>query len=884
MDVLNEIKNLRLSPLLIVTVITTTALALPRSARGETTESSSSTAEMTSQTGESIATEFYENNENLFADASEIEASNLKNWSEIDSSTLQIASPEISLEAPAIARSTFEPQAIESLNANNTERQASSEESSFTVVAIEDNLVAEAIESPAISQFQDSSDFQRQTTDTEAIPALEETSPDEQPSAPPPESSEPPETPTLDAQPSTPEEAPTPPPASEAEPSAPEPSEPPETQSPTSPEEVPTPPPATETEPPTLEESPTSPPESSEPPETQSPTSPEESPSSETPPAEEARVLVAEVLISGANQELENLVYNTIRTEPGRTATRTQLQEDVNAIYATGYFANVRVTPEDTPLGVRVTFAVRMNPILQGVQIETVPDPDKQVLPAEVIQETFSEQYGKILNLRDLQDGIKQLNEWYSENGYDLAQVVGSPRVSNDGTVTLVIAEGLIEDISVRFFNEEDEPVDGKTRDFIVTREMELKPGDVFNRNTAQQDLQRVFGLGIFQDARLSFEPGSDPRKVVVNVDIVEGNTGSLAVGAGISSNSGFFGTLSYQEQNLGGNNQTLGAELQVGERELLFDVSFTDPWIGGDPFRTSYTINGFRRRSISLVYDGDDTSIRTANGDDSPRVVRTGGGITFVRPLAKDPYTKPEWRLSAGFQYQRVQIENADGDISPVSRPEDGSELLAFDSSGKDDLFIFSFGASRDLRDNPLQPTSGSVLRLSVDQTAPFGSGSILFTRLRGSYSYYLPVRWLNFDFDETSRGPQVLAFNVQAGTILGDLPPYEAFVIGGSNSVRGYAEGELGSGRSYVQATAEYRFPIISIVGGALFVDYGTTLGTGDNVPGSPSEVRGLPGSGLGYGVGVRIQSPVGPIRIDYGFNDRGDSRLHFGLGERF
>ena len=82
-------------------------------------------------------------------------------------------------------------------------------------------------------------------------------------------------------------------------------------------------------------------------------------------------------------------------------------------------------------------------------------------------------------------------------------------------------------------------------------------------------------------------------------------------------------------------------------------------------------------------------------------------------------------------------------------------------------------------------------------------------------------------------SDGPQALAFNVQAGTIIGDLPPYEAFVLGGTNFVRGFPDGEVGSGRSFVQATAEYRFPIFSVVGGALFFDYGTTLGTDDNVP---------------------------------------------------
>jgi outer membrane protein insertion porin family len=114
--------------------------------------------------------------------------------------------------------------------------------------------------------------------------------------------------------------------------------------------------------------------------------------------------------------------------------------------------------------------------------------------------------------------------------------------------------------------------------------------------------------------------------------------------------------------------------------------------------------------------------------------------------------------------------------------------------------------------------------------------------------------------------------------------LPPYEAFALGGANSVRGYDEGDLGAGRSFLEASVEYRFPIISFLGGALFLDAGTDLGTGEDVPGDPAGIRGKPGSGYGYGLGVRIQSPLGPIRIDYGINDTGDNQIHFGIGERF
>ncbi|WP_072620426.1 BamA/TamA family outer membrane protein [Spirulina major] len=607
-----------------------------------------------------------------------------------------------------------------------------------------------------------------------------------------------------------------------------------------------------------------------------------EGPAPEEPPtAPEPQVLVSEVIVTGPGltPELENLVYDTIDTQPGLTTTRTQLQDDVNAIFATGYFANVTQQPEDTPLGVRVTFNVDVNPVLREVVVQTLPaDDSDRVIPASLINDIFADDYNEVLNLRDLQLGIIRINEWYQENGYDLAQVVGNPQISPDGRVTLTLAEGVIERIQVRFIDEEEEVVEGRTRDFIVTREMKLASGGVFNRATAQEDLQRVFGLGLFEDVRLSFEPADDPAKVVVNVDVQESNTGSLAAGAGVSSASGFFGTASYQQQNLGGNNHTIGAELQVGTRELLFDLSFTDPWIAGDPYRTSYTVNMFRRRSISLIFDEGDPEIRLPDGD-RPRIVRTGGGIDFNRPLSPDPFSRAEWTVSAGFSYQGIDVRDSDGDISP--RDSLGN-LLSHTPNGQDTLVTLRLGAVRDRRNSFLEPTAGSLLRLGMEQTVPVGAGTILFNRLRASYSTYYPVDWLNFTNDPEA--PQALAFNLQGGTIIGDLPPYEAFSLGGANSVRGYKEGDVGSGRTYIQATAEYRFPILSFLGGAFFVDYGTDLGTGDNVPGNPAGVRGKPGDGLGYGVGVRIQSPLGPIRIDYGLNDQGDSRIHFGIGQRF
>ncbi|MCG6137282.1 MAG: BamA/TamA family outer membrane protein [Nostoc sp. LLA-1] len=615
----------------------------------------------------------------------------------------------------------------------------------------------------------------------------------------------------------------------------------------------------------------------------------------------EPRVLVSEVLVrpetGQLTPELENQVYNVIRTQPGRVTTRTQLQQDINAIFGTGFFANVQAVPEDTPLGVRVSFVVQPNPVLTRVEIQANPGTDvASVLPSNTVDEVFRAQYGSILNLRELQEGIKQLTQRYQDQGYVLANVIGSPQVSETGVVTLQVAEGVVENVRVRFRDREGqetdetgEPIRGRTQEYIITRELQLQPGQVFNRDVVQTDLQRVFGLGIFEDVNVSLDPGSDPSQVDVVVNVAERSTGSIAAGAGISSASGLFGTVSYQQQNLAGRNQRLGAEVQLGQRELLFDLRFTDPWIAGDPYRTSYTTNLFRRSSISLIFDGQDGDIRTFQiGDtdgegegDRPRVLRLGGGVTFTRPLSPNPYDRSEWTASAGLQYQRISTRDADGNVRPEGIVlRDGQTVgepipLSFSGQGEDDLLLVQLGAQRDLRNNPLQPTTGSFLRFGVDQSVPVGLGSIFLTRFRGSYSQYVPVNLTNF-----APGAQTLAFNLQGGTVLGDLPPYEAFTIGGSSSVRGYEEGALTSGRSYVQASVEYRFPVFSVVSGALFFDVGSDLGTTTR----PAEVLNKNGSGYGYGLGVRVQSPLGPIRIDYGINDDGDSRINFGIGERF
>ncbi len=616
-------------------------------------------------------------------------------------------------------------------------------------------------------------------------------------------------------------------------------------------------------------------------------TSPQtQTPATPTTPATgiEKQVLVSDIIIRSPkgtlDPALESKIRQVLTVKTGQPTNRAQLEQNLNAVRALGSFSAVEIIPEDTSKGVKLSFVVTTYGNLSKVQIRTLPASSSSVLSQAEIDEIFQSQYGKQLNAVELQAAIKKLNEFYQKQGYNLAQVADVEELSADGTLKLVIAEGIIEDVQVRFMTKEGllvddkkKPISGNTRPFIVTREAELKPGKIFNRATVERDLRRIYGLGIFDDVRVAFAPGTDPAKVVLQFNVIEKKTFSIVAGGGLSSTNGLFGSISYNQLNVGGNAQKIGAEVQLGTKDFIYDLNFSDPWIATDPNRTSYNANIFSRRSISSVFDGG----KTPPLGDVPRIVRQGAGITFNRPLNGDPFSDSAWRGSLGVQYQRVSVRDING--SAIVKQDSAGKDLSFSKTGEDDLLMLQLGLTRDLRNSFTQPSQGSLLKLGVDQSIPVGVGKISMTRARASFTNYTPVKLINL-----TPGAQSLVFNVQGGTILGDLPPYEAFSLGGPTSIRGYEEGDVGSGRSYVQASAEYRFPVISIVGIGIFADYGSDLGTGSSVPGNPAGTRGKPGDGFGYGAGLRIDSPIGPIRIDYAINSRSENRIQFGIGERF
>ncbi|BAZ80866.1 BamA/TamA family outer membrane protein [Sphaerospermopsis kisseleviana CS-549] len=573
-------------------------------------------------------------------------------------------------------------------------------------------------------------------------------------------------------------------------------------------------------------------------------------------------VTATNVQIIGANAELEQIIRKVIKTQTGGGTSQTQLQQDVAAILDTGLFANATVNSSNTSAGVNVVYQV------QPIVVQALQLTGAKVLTYQVALENFQNQIGKDISPAALQNIVQQINQWYKDNGYTLARVL-SIQPNRQGILTVNVAEGLVGDIKFRFLSEEGEkfdqngnPIKGRSKADFIRQQLKLQPGKVFAEDLARQDIQTLYKLGLFQSVNVAFE--GDAKKLDLIYELQEVGARSVNLGGGYNADDGISVIVSYRDQNVGGVNDTLSANVELNRQDVLFNTNFNSPYRETNPERLGYNIKTFRRRQISDTFDD---KIKLPNGD-KVREGKIGASVSLQQEI-------DGWDAAVGLNYTRVTIRDRSGNITPRDA---NNNQLSLSDTGVDDLATVSFTATKDKRDNPVQPTEGSILTFSTEQSIPVGNGQITMNRLRGNYSQFMPVNLFN------STKPQVFALNLQAGTVVGDLPPYETFNLGGSNSVRGYDGGKVGSGRSYVLASAEYRFPIFPIAGGVIFADFATDLGSGDTVIGEPANVRNKPGSGFGYGAGVRVDSPLGLIRADLGINDQGESRVHIGIGQKF
>ena len=681
-----------------------------------------------------------------------------------------------------------------------------------------------------------------------------------------------------------------------------------------------------------------------------------QAPSAETLPEEPARprVLITEVIIEGIadhpeQERLELEAYDAMTVRPGSRVTREELKLDLDAIYATGWFSDVRIEPINGPLGVQLVVKVVPNPVLTRVEL----DPEDNKIKPEVLVDTFSSDYGRTLNLHELQLRMKEMQKWYADEGYSLARVSGPTRVSPDGVVQLKVLIGTVNGVDVQFLtkegettNDKGEPLKGKTKPWVVTREISIEPGEPFNRKKLEEDIKRLYGTSLFSDIKVTLKPvAGEPGTITIVLGIVEQSTGSLSGGLGYSQSQGVFGQVQLSDSNMFGRAWNLALNLTYGQFGGLANFTFTDPWIKGDKYRTSFRTSIFLSREVPQVFqsqnEGDIVTvtdyqdnnskkafdIRNRNNPadrrfdnvaqaskqfpdeswfefegDSVALQRVGGNIIFSRPLnGGDPFKKVPWQALVGVNVQNVRPINFNGDTRPYGVPNENIRngeipnneviCIAFNCANENNLASVRFATTYNTLNDARNPTSGNFFSFGTEQYVSVGENSPTFNRVRTTYTKFFPVNWLKLfkgcrpKPGEKENCPQAIAFQVKAGTIIGQLPPYEAFCLGGSNSVRGWFDCDLAVGRSFGEATIEYRFPIFSIFSGEVFIDAGTDFGSQANVPGKPGELLDKPGSGVSPGLGVIVTTPVGPLRLELASqNFTGEVRFNLGVGWKF
>ena len=168
------------------------------------------------------------------------------------------------------------------------------------------------------------------------------------------------------------------------------------------------------------------------------------------------------------------------------------------------------------------------------------------------------------------------------------------------------------------------------------------------------------------------------------------------------------------------------------------------------------------------------------------------------------------------------------------------------------------------DSRDNIYDPHEGKRNSYSVEQSGL--GGDFTFTKFAVDYRYYY-----------RQHGENVIAMELGAGYANGDMPLSQRFSMGGADTLRGYKDDQF-RGNSMLRGTVEYRIPIVKKVQGVLFVDSGYAW---DKRYDEKNFDLGL--IKVGYGIGMRISSPLGPIKLDYGRGSNG-GRFHFSFGGQF
>ena len=538
-----------------------------------------------------------------------------------------------------------------------------------------------------------------------------------------------------------------------------------------------------------------------------------------------------------------------------------QLEQDLDKIreyYQNHGFIDVgikEVRRDRTPKGPMIITIV----IVEGPQyhVRNLTITGYEHSSEKLIRQFLKMKEGSVYSPKQLHDDAKAVADAYGSGGYvDLV-------ITPDGTPAgpaLIDVHYTIEEGSRSFVNRVDIQGNTRTKDKVIRREVLVAPGDVFNTVRVDTTKKRLENLGYFAKVETYPEDTDIPGRKDLTILVQEKRTGSLSFGGGFSTVDKLVGFAELTQGNFDlfnwpsftGGGQKFRLRLQYGTERKDFILTITEPY--------------FLDRRLALSGSAFYTEANYLSSDYDQR----NYGFTFElrKPITAYMYG------SLGYTLQDIDIFN----VNPASGAFIQSQAGSTVESKLYGSLVY------DSRDNPLLSRRGQRITFSPAITGGFlgGDTQIYGLDLEGSQYFHLP--W-----------DTILLINGEIATVSqwgagSSVPIYERLFLGGSNNLRGFPFREVGpqdengeptGGQSMARTTIEWTFPIIEKARGAVFYDMGFVN--------SDAWSFGFNHMASDVGIGLRLDLPIGPLRLDYGYpvmrdGYHGGGHFNFNVGYQF
>ena len=556
--------------------------------------------------------------------------------------------------------------------------------------------------------------------------------------------------------------------------------------------------------------------------------------------------IVTSVAVTGNSAVTTNTIMGVVKVKPGEVVVTDKIKSDMQAIYELGYFFDVVSNFTEVPEGVQIVYTVMENPVLQDIIIK-----GNTKVTTDKLKSMLTVTKGNILNSKQLNENVRAIEGYYHDQGYILSKV-SDVAMSPGGVLTITLNEGMLEAIQIKG--------NDKTKDYVITREMKLKTNQPFNVKDAKRSMQKVYNLGYFEDVNMKLNPGKEPNAVVFETTVVEQKTGRFSIGGGYSESDGVVGIIELGDDNFKGTGDKVKLHWEFGGKasDRNYEVSYSRPWL--DSKQTSL---GFSFYDMTNEYTDYYDNGKTRSTYDKQR---KGFDITLGRP--QDEYIQNYITLK---QRDDKFVEPVSGvDYSRTVAPESQATTDFFANPENTNYLKDNFGRTRsvslmrvyDSRDNVFTPTEGNRVALTAEFAGKALGGDFNYNKYTAETRNYLKVG-----------RSQIIALRGMLGYAEGNMPENGQFAVGGADSLRGFRDDQF-KGDKMLAASAEYRFPVAKKVEGVVFTDIGKAW------DGEGYKLNDLEAS---VGVGLRVSTPIGPIRIDYAQGSQG-GRSHFSFGGQF